>query len=112
MKKKYSTLDGAARGKNYWYEIDEIQKERNYSLEDILRQWPAYVMRRDIPRFLSHYELFKKIINLPECILDLGVWKGTSLFLDKSNKTFVPFDRNLDKLIEKYILNGNKSNFN
>ena len=36
MKKKYSTLDGAARDKNYWYEIDEIQKERNYSLEDIL----------------------------------------------------------------------------
>ena len=91
---KYQTLDGAARDKNYWIEIEKIQKQQNYSLEGILRQWPAYAMRRDIPRFLSHYELFKKIIDLPGCVLDLGVWKGTSLFTwSNLMETFVPFDR-------------------
>ena len=90
----YSTLDGEGRDRTYWQEIDEIKDRCNYSTEDILRQWPAYVMRRDLPRFLSHYELFKKVIDSPGCILDLGVWKGTSLFTwSNLMETFVPFDR-------------------
>ena len=32
---KYQTLDGAARHKNYWIEIEKIQKQQNYSLEEI-----------------------------------------------------------------------------
>lgn len=94
MSKKYQTLDSLARDKNYWNEIDEIKKQQDYSAEDLLRHWPAYVMRRDIPRFLSHYEIFKKVIDLPGCIIDLGVWKGASLFTwSKLMETFVPFDR-------------------
>ena len=87
-------IDAGQRDQNYWKQIEAIAAKRNYTLEDVLRQWPAYVMRRDVPRFLSHYELFKKVIDLPGCILDLGVWKGTSLFTwSNLMETFVPFDR-------------------
>lgn len=87
-------FDGNLRDKNYWKILSEIQKNRNYSLEDMLRQWPAYVMRRDLPRFLSHYELFKKVVDLPGCIIDLGVWKGTSFFTWSSLlEIFTPYDR-------------------
>jgi len=51
-------------------------------------------MRRDLPRFLAHYELFKKVIDLPGCIVELGVFKGASFFTWANLlETFCPCDR-------------------
>jgi hypothetical protein len=74
------SIDSGARDKKYWSELDAMFSKRSYQSEDILRNWPAYVMRRDMRRFISHYELFKNVIDLPGCIVDLGVFKGASLF--------------------------------
>jgi hypothetical protein len=74
------TVDSTARDEHYWDKLHEMFKQRQYHSKDILRNWPAYVMRRDMRRFMSHYELFKLVIDLPGCILDLGVFKGASLF--------------------------------
>jgi hypothetical protein len=72
--------DTDSRDREYWTKLDQLFESRGYKSKSILRNWPAYVMRRDIRRFLSHYELFKKTVDLPGCIIDLGVYKGASLF--------------------------------
>ena len=45
----------------------------------ILRNFPIYVRRVHLKRFLAHYELFSKTVNLPGDIVELGVFKGTTL---------------------------------
>ena len=72
----------------------EIEEQQGFKLEDVIRNWSAYVMRRDLIRFLSHYELFKMVVDLPGSILELGVFRGASFF-SWSNllETFCPFDR-------------------
>lgn len=75
-----SSFDSNARDEEYWRELDRLFQRRGYRSKEILRNWPAYVMRRDVRRFISHYELFKNVVDLPGCIVDLGVFKGASLF--------------------------------
>jgi hypothetical protein len=88
------TFDSAARDRAYWSTIDEIVASRGYRLEDMLRNWPAYIMRRDLPRFLSHYELFKQVVDLPGCIVELGVYRGASFFTwSILMESFCPYDR-------------------
>jgi len=73
-------FDYLGRDKFHWKTIESMFKSLGFTYEDILRNWPAYVLRRDVPRFLAHYELFKKVIDLPGCIVELGVYKGASFF--------------------------------
>jgi hypothetical protein len=87
-------FDAKKRDERYWRKIDELSTKRSYSRADLLRNFPAYVMRRDIPRFLSHYELFKMIVDLPGCIIDLGIYRGSSFFtFAKLMETFCASDR-------------------
>lgn len=87
-------VDSVGRDEAYWGALDEMFAKRSYRSKEVLRNWPAYVMRRDVRRFLSHYELFKNTIDLPGCILDLGVFKGASLFTwSNLLDIFVPNDR-------------------
>lgn len=87
-------FDSQARDKYYWDSLYKLMADRGYTVEDMLRNWPAYIMRRDLPRFLSHYELFKKIVDLPGCIVELGVYRGASFFTWSAlMESFVPFDR-------------------
>jgi hypothetical protein len=73
-------FDTVARDEYYWTEIQRITSVSGYSLQDLLRNFPAYIMRRDLPRFVAHYELFKMVKELPGCIVDLGVYRGASFF--------------------------------
>jgi hypothetical protein len=78
--KRTFAFDSVARDEEYWKKLDKLFAERGYKSKEVLRNWPAYVMRRDLRRFLSHYELFKHVIDLPGCIVELGVFKGASFF--------------------------------
>ncbi len=60
--------------------LETILGARRRSLPDVLRSWPAYVQRRTLPRFLAHYELFRQTVDLPGCIVELGVFHGASFF--------------------------------
>lgn len=56
----------------------------------ILRNFPLYVRRVTMKRFIAHYELFRKTISLPGDIVELGVYRGTTLmqwanFLESRN---------------------------
>lgn len=87
-------MDGLDRDRNYWRTVEDVAGAGNYSYEDMFRHFPVYALRRDLTRFLSHYELFRKVENLPGCIVDLGVWRGTSFFTwSKLLDAFCPYDR-------------------
>ncbi len=45
----------------------------------ILRNFPLYVRRVTMKRFLAHYELFCNTLDLPGDIVELGVYRGTTL---------------------------------
>lgn len=65
-------------------ELSEFEKFRNF---------PVFTPRYNIARFLAHYELFKKIYELPGVIIDLGVFRGSSTFTwAKLCEIFCPTD--------------------
>lgn len=88
------SFDFAARDEAHWRTLEELVTTEGIGLPDMLQNWPAYIRRRELPRFLAHYELFKQVIDLPGCILELGVYKGASFFTwTKLMETFCPGDR-------------------
>lgn len=91
---KPQPFDVLARDKYYWDQIEQLVARRGYSLKDVLQHFQSYIMRRDLPKFLSHYEIFKQIIDLPGCIVELGVYRGRSFFTwSNLLETFCPGDR-------------------
>lgn len=79
---------------SYWGRIGGLIEEYDHSTKHLLEQWPTYVRRLHLTRFLAHYELFKKVIDLPGCIVELGVYRGASFFTwSKLLETFNPTDR-------------------
>lgn len=48
--------------------------------EDIIQQLSVFQRRIMFTRTMIHWEVFRKIQDLPGCIVDCGVYKGESLF--------------------------------
>lgn len=60
---------------------------------EMFRNFPVFTPRYNLARFLVHYELFKRIYQLPGVIIDLGVFQGASLFTwAKLCEVFCPTD--------------------
>lgn len=78
--KHLEPVDSNARDTAYWEAVERIVTERGYRAKDLLRNFQAYAMRRDLSRFISHYELFKLVVDLPGSIVELGIYKGASFF--------------------------------
>ena len=57
---------------------EHFDKYKVSSLE-VSKNFPIYTRRVMLKRFLAHYELFLKTVNLPGDILELGVFRGTTL---------------------------------
>lgn len=49
-------------------------------VDDMLANFPLYARRIIITRFLAHYELYKQVADLPGAVVELGVFRGSSLF--------------------------------
>ena len=87
VRKKYDTLDA-----EHWDKLQGIVG--GLSLAEIMQSFPAFVRRRDLPRLLAHYEMFKEIVELPGSIVELGVYRGSGLFTWANFlETFCPGDR-------------------
>lgn len=77
-----------------WEQLTGLIEENEHTYQHVLELWPAYVRRMHMTRFLAHYELFKHIIDLPGCVVELGVYRGPSFFTwAKLMETFCPGDR-------------------
>jgi len=57
--------------------VDLIQKN-DHEISDILENFPLYVRRYNMTRFLAHYEIFRMIKDIPGDIVECGVFRGTS----------------------------------
>jgi hypothetical protein len=49
------------------------------SKREIWRNFQIYTRRVFLKRFLAHYELYQRVVNLPGDIVELGVYRGSSL---------------------------------
>jgi hypothetical protein len=65
---------------------DEVEEMLNRHFQkygitplEVIKNFPIYVRRVLLKGVLAHYELFSKTINLPGDIVELGVFRGTSL---------------------------------
>jgi hypothetical protein len=94
MSRAPAPFDYAARDQAYWNCLADHFGCSVDALEIILKNFPAFIRRRDTTRFVAHYELFKLISGLPGCIMEIGVFRGASLFTWSSlMETFLPGDR-------------------
>ncbi|MBI4742836.1 MAG: class I SAM-dependent methyltransferase [Betaproteobacteria bacterium] len=60
---------------------------------ELFRNFPVFTPRFNLARFLAHYELFKRIVDVPGAIIDLGVFRGASTFTwAKLCEIFCPTD--------------------
>ena len=69
-----------------WTADDEIEKLLEDHFDkfgitplEVSKNFSLYTRRVLLKRFLAHYELFQKTINLPGDIVELGVYRGTTL---------------------------------
>ncbi|MGQ9369466.1 TylF/MycF/NovP-related O-methyltransferase [Azospirillum sp. ST 5-10] len=73
--------------------LEEIFQDTELSNFELFRNFPVYAPRFNLARFLAHYEIFKKIVDLPGVIVDLGVYRGASTFTwAKLCEIFCPTD--------------------
>jgi len=73
-------------GRRNFSQDDEIERmlEEHFARHrvthrDVWRNFPLYTRRVFLKRFLAHYELFRQVQHLPGDIVELGVYRGTSL---------------------------------
>jgi Macrocin-O-methyltransferase (TylF) len=73
--------------------LETLFEGSSLSTFDMFRNFPVFTPRYNLARFLVHYELFKKIHELPGVIVDLGVFRGASTFtFAKLAEIFCPTD--------------------
>ena len=54
-------------------------KKYDITGNEICKNFPIYSRRTVLKRFLAHYELFRQAVDLPGDIVELGVYRGTTL---------------------------------
>jgi hypothetical protein len=81
------------RDKQFWSQLQKIMADSPHSMTHVLAHWQVYVKRVFLTRFLAHHELFRKTVDLPGSIVDLGVSRGISFFTwHKLLEIFSPTD--------------------
>lgn len=60
-------------------DLQRIFKEKNIHPLESCKLFPVFARRQWLKRFLAHNELFKKTLDIPGDIIELGVFKGSGL---------------------------------
>lgn len=73
--------------------LEELFRDSGLSTFEMFRNFPVFTPRINLARFLAHYELFRRVVELPGSIVDLGVFRGGSTFTwGKLCEIFCPTD--------------------
>jgi hypothetical protein len=73
--------------------LEEIFSSTALTTFEIIRNFPVFTPRINLARFLAHYEIFKRIVNVPGVVVDIGVYRGASTFTwAKLCEIFCPTD--------------------
>jgi len=59
--------------------LEDHFQRHDVSRREICRNFPVYARRLFLKRFLAHYEFFRRTVDLPGDIVELGVYRGVSL---------------------------------
>ena len=76
-----------------WDDTLSIIDKSQIATRDVIENFPLFLRRVNLAKFLTHVDIYQKTIGLPGSIVECGVFKGTSLltFL-KLTETFCPGD--------------------
>ena len=66
---------GSSRDREVSEKRKQLFAQNHFSNEDMLQNFPSFVRRINVTRFLAQYELFKMVQDLPGSIVELGVYK-------------------------------------
>lgn len=92
---------GAMSDMSQRHEPERLQREAlerlfagtGLSTFEMFRSFPVFTPRFNLARFLAHYEIFKRVADVPGVIVDLGVFRGASTFTwAKLCEIFCPTD--------------------
>jgi Macrocin-O-methyltransferase (TylF) len=73
--------------------LEKLYESTDLSTFEMFRSFPVFTPRFNLARFLAHYEFFRKIVEVPGVIIDLGVFRGASAFTwAKFCEIFCPTD--------------------
>ncbi|NLI76674.1 MAG: class I SAM-dependent methyltransferase [Candidatus Riflebacteria bacterium] len=73
--------------------LERLFAQTELSTFDLFRNFPVVTPRYNLARFIAHYEIFRKILDVPGVIVDLGVFRGASTFTwAKLCEIFCPTD--------------------
>lgn len=82
------------KDRQFFADAQRIIESHGIPLKDQLVHFPSFVPRRNLPKFLALYEVFKMARELPGSIAELGVYKGSGLFTWANLlETFLPGER-------------------
>ena len=59
--------------------LEDHFEKYNISRNEVCRNFSIYTRRIFLKRFLAHYELFRQVVDLPGDIVELGVYRGTTM---------------------------------
>jgi len=78
-KPKFDGTKKYSKDKEIEKRLADIFTKYQISPVEIINGFPIYARRTVIKKFLAHYELFRRTIDLPGDIVELGVFRGQSL---------------------------------
>lgn len=70
---------GTSKEREYRVTLEEYIKESSGSNVEKMQNFAKYVPRQLLTRFISKYELFKKVLNVQGSIMECGVFHGGGL---------------------------------
>ncbi len=94
MDNNYKHKPTTETGLNVTDDIIKIIEEHNIPLHYVFGSFAIYTRRISMTRFLTRYELYKMIQDIPGSIVECGVFQGNGLFsFAKFLEIFSPGDR-------------------
>lgn len=84
---------GMSFDQQIWNDTVDLIQQSGVSQRDVIEDFILYLRRVNLARFFAHFEIFKKTIDTPGCIVECGVFKGVSLLtFTKMVEIFCPGD--------------------
>jgi hypothetical protein len=77
--REFDGRDKFASDENIEQLLDVHFQKYGVTQQEVCRNFQIYTRRIFLKRFLAHYELFRTVVDVPGDIVELGVYRGTTL---------------------------------
>lgn len=64
---------------DFYSQMAQLMEQSKLSHFELMQEFPVFATRQQVTYFIERYELYKKIINIPGSIIELGVAGGFGL---------------------------------